>query len=382
MNNPSQQAFAIDQASKLLTKRVETKLLAVCDITGIALTIDAPAIGYAMDYTSPLSEPRNFLPLASLPLHTLQAFEAPILAGLVLAVLKNWNILEEDIAALHATQQNLLLQTIPPLVLISYLRFFASSLSTHKDAYSYLPRLSLHPKLEGEHRSITLATTLINHQNQCKNILYPQKDVVELASIYKEVDSIESHKVHQRSRVIAEAILRARRTKEAQQKASLIEARKILKTLASASILSDKFLSFLKILLSGDYLLTAEESTKQRAIIVLERYQIAGCKRLAAILADQSIVNKEESIFSNEDDIAIEEELEALEEEKPKSSLSVLLATRLAASLAHKNLSPEPELPEPESEPESEEIEDFEEKEREYFEVVEEIEEEKDYDNS
>ena len=342
MNNPSQQAFAIGQASKLLTKRVETKLLAVCDITGIALTIDAPAIGYAMDYTSPLSEPRNFLPLASLPLHTLQAFEAPILAGLTLAILKNWNILEEDIASLHATQQNLLLQTVPPIVLISYLRFFASTLSTHKDAYSYLPRLSIHPKLEGEPKSITLATTLINHQNQCKNILYPQKDVVELAGIYKEVDSIESHKVHQRSREIAEAILRARRTKEAQQKASLVEARKILKSLTTASILSDKFLSFLKVLLSGDYLLTAEEDTKQRAIAVLERYQTAACKRLATILADQSIANKEESIFSNKDDMVVEEELEAVEDEKPKSPLSVLLATRLAASLAHKTLPSEP----------------------------------------
>ena len=342
MNNPNQQAFAIGQASKLLTKRVETKLLAVCDITGIALTIDAPAIGYAMDYTSPLSEPRNFLPLASLPLHTLQAFEAPILAGLTLAILKNWNILEEDIASLHATQQNLLLQTVPPIVLISYLRFFASTLSTHKDAYSYLPRLSIHPKLEGEPKSITLATTLINHQNQCKNILYPQKDVVELAGIYKEVDSIESHKVHQRSREIAEAILRARRTKEAQQKASLVEARKILKSLTTASILSDKFLSFLKVLLSGDYLLTAEEDTKQRAIAVLERYQTAACKRLATILADQSIANKEESIFSNKDDMVVEEELEAVEDEKPKSPLSVLLATRLAASLAHKTLPSEP----------------------------------------
>ena len=342
MNNPSQRAFAIGQASKLLTKRVETKLLAVCDITGIALTIDAPAIGYAMDYTSPLSEPRNFLPLASLPLHTLQAFEAPILAGLTLAILKNWNILEEDIASLHATQQNLLLQTVPPIVLISYLRFFASTLSTHKDAYSYLPRLSIHPKLEGEPKSITLATTLINHQNQCKNILYPQKDVVELAGIYKEVDSIESHKVHQRSREIAEAILRARRTKEAQQKASLVEARKILKSLTTASILSDKFLSFLKVLLSGDYLLTAEEDTKQRAIAVLERYQTADCKRLATILADQSIANKEESIFSNKDDMVVEEELEAVEDEKPKSPLSVLLATRLAASLAHKTLPSEP----------------------------------------
>ena len=366
MNNPSQQAFAIGQASKLLTKRVETKLLAVCDITGIALTIDAPAIGYAMDYTSPLSEPRNFLPLASLPLHTLQAFEAPILAGLTLAILKNWNILEEDIASLHATQQNLLLQTVPPIVLISYLRFFASTLSTHKDAYSYLPRLSIHPKLEGEPKSITLATTLINHQNQCKNILYPQKDVVELAGIYKEVDSIESHKVHQRSREIAEAILRARRTKEAQQKASLVEARKILKSLTTASILSDKFLSFLKVLLSGDYLLTAEEDTKQRAIAVLERYQTAACKRLATILADQSIANKEESIFSNKDDMVVEEELEAVEDEKPKSPLSVLLATRLAASLAHKTLPSEPTeeglLEEIEIEIEIEE-EDFEEEE-------------------
>jgi len=366
MNNPNQQAFAIGQASKLLTKRVETKLLAVCDITGIALTIDAPAIGYAMDYTSPLSEPRNFLPLASLPLHTLQAFEAPILAGLTLAILKNWNILEEDIASLHATQQNLLLQTVPPIVLISYLRFFASTLSTHKDAYSYLPRLSIHPKLEGEPKSITLATTLINHQNQCKNILYPQKDVVELAGIYKEVDSIESHKVHQRSREIAEAILRARRTKEAQQKASLVEARKILKSLTTASILSDKFLSFLKVLLSGDYLLTAEEDTKQRAIAVLERYQTAACKRLATILADQSIANKEESIFSNKDDMVVEEELEAVEDEKPKSPLSVLLATRLAASLAHKTLPSEPTeeglLEEIEIEIEIEE-EDFEEEE-------------------
>lgn len=333
----NEQQQATKNASKLLTQKVETKLLAVCEVTGIAITLEAPAIGYAMEYTNPIVSPKNFLPLAELPFPILSKFEAPILAGLVLAILKNWDMIEENTATLSAAEQNLLLQSVPPYSLINYLRFFAKSLSSSKSAYSYLPKLSIQPKLVSESKAATLANTLKEHQTACAEILYPQKDKEELHSIYEEVEEIHEAKNAQHNKRIAEAILRARRTKEAQQKASLVEGRKILKELKEESILSDKFLSFLSILLSGDYLVTAEESTKQRAIQVLAKHQLPSCIALIKIIKEPCFSSTVESLFVHEKDVEVEEELEAVEQEEVKKTPANSIAATLKAKLAAMN---------------------------------------------
>ena len=119
------------KASKLLSKEVETKLLAICKVTGIAITIEAPAIkGFALEYTNPLSLQENFLKIASLPSSTLAEFPQNILAGILLAVYKHHSLLN---CPLSAAAQNLSLQSVHPTVLIDSLNYFAS-LSERKAA--------------------------------------------------------------------------------------------------------------------------------------------------------------------------------------------------------------------------------------------------------
>lgn len=354
--------YATKCASKLLTQKVETKLLAVCDVTGIAITIEAPAIGYALQYTNPIASPSNFLQLVELPFSTLAKFEPCILAGLVLAVLKNWDMIEETPASFTAAEQNLLLQTVPPYTLISYIRFMARNLSIYKRAYSYLPKLSLTTRAEGEKFYSNFTQKLTTHHKDCYEKLYPTKDVEELSDIYDEVDRIAAVKSAIQKKTVAEAILRARRTKEAQQKASLIEGRKLLKQLKESSPLSDKFLSFLSILLSGDYLVTAEEATKERAIQALAKHQLPLCNQLIKVLKEPCFKATAESIFAHEDDIEVEETLEAVEEEevKPTNPLAALLKAKLAAMTDKRTLPrTQIEANENEATEDFQEIEDF-----------------------
>lgn len=322
--------IAINQASKLLTKRVESKLLAVCSISGIAITIEAPSlvvggIPVALTYTNPLSGYENFSPLARLSAKELLQLEQPILAGLLLSILKYYELVE---CPMTSAAQNLSLQSVHPNILVDSIRFFGS-VDTRQ--FKYLPHITFTPKDELELLKSSISDKVKNYTKSCHAIVYPQKDVVELEAIHSEVDTIYRFKKATKSREVAEAILRARRTKEATQKELLVEGRKLLKALKIEATLSEKLLSFLSILLTGDFLLTAEAELKDRITKALLKHSgNSKALRMARIINDNATNNELASIFIQPEDSIIEATLVAVEEEQaPKLSFKERLALKL-----------------------------------------------------
>lgn len=314
------------KAASLLVSKVETKLLAICSITGIAITIEAPAIlNLALEYDNPLADSKNFLQLASLPFKQLEAFEPSILAGLLLAVYKHFELLE---CPLSSAAQNLSLQSCPKSLLIECLKFYSSLTSKQS---KLLAHFNLKPKDENELQKSTLSDVIKTKKESDLSLIYPPAIAPFLDDTYNEVEGIRRFKAAEDKKLFNAAIQRARKSKEKTQQELLTKGRKITKSLITESILSDKLVEFLKLLFSSDYLLTAEQELKDRIIKALTKHEgNKNCLDLIKILKDSIFTNKVESLFSDEEDEVIAEELEVVEKtEERKLTLAEILAKRM-----------------------------------------------------
>jgi len=330
MNNSI--ATATIKASTLLTSKVETKLLAICSITGIAITLEVPAIPLmALEYENPLSNSKNFLQLASLPFKQLELFEPSILAGLLLAVYKHFELLE---CPLSSAAQNHSLQSVNKEILIDCLKFYSSL--TPKQS-KLLAHFNLKPKDENELQNSTITDVIKAKRAADVLVIYPPAIASFLDDTYNEIEGIQRFKAAENKKLLNSAILRARKSKEKTQQELLTKGRKLTRALVIENILSDKLVSFLKLLFSSDYLLTAEQELKDRIIKALAKHEgNKNCVDLIKILKDAVFTNKIDSLFSNEDDKEIEQELKEVEvkETKKLSFAEMLAAKKLAAANA------------------------------------------------
>jgi hypothetical protein len=359
------------QASNLLVEKVETKLLAICSITGIAITLEVPAIeGIAMEYENPIARAENFLKVSSLPTEQIKKFPQSILAGILLAIYKHSNLIEDRMSS---AAQNLSLQSVHPTILIESIKFF-SCIERIEDN-KYFPRLSLTPKDEAEMQKSSVTNVIKAYYKDCYAIRFPAFKQKELEEINSELAGITIYKKLTNTKKVAESILRARKTKEAAQKELLVRGRKLVRELAEQKILSEKLVSFLKVLFTGDYLLTAELGLKDRiskALLKHEGNQKA--LELVRIINDNANKNDLDSIFKKEEDEEVEEGLQEVEEEqKPKLSFKEKLALKMQG-LSYEDKDQEEEI---EEEIEEEEIEEQEEGNG--LDPEEEIEQEEDY---
>lgn len=340
-------------ASRLLCNKVETKLLAICPITGIAITVESPAIeGFALEYKNPLSLKNNFLSLSELPNKQLLSLEPVILAGILLAILKDNELMR---CPLSSAAQNLSLQSIFPATLVESIKFFSSTAfySTLESKRKLLkkilvkdwddepeyrkgidfdafPLLSLSPKDVEDISKSSISNVVKNYKEACDKILFPRKESIDLEDTYDEIDSLLSTAKDTRTKEQREAINRAKRTKEASQKALLQTGRKLLRTLIEANIMSDKLTAFLKILFTGDYLLNAEAPMKQRLAAALLKHLNPEASALARIIIDKDASNDMTSIFPILPDTETTEEvIEAIIEKK--LSLKEIIALKLLA---------------------------------------------------
>lgn len=317
------------KASKLLIERVETKLLGVCSITGLAITIETPAIdGMALDYTNPLAEPRNFLKLSLLHSHILAKLETPVLCGLYLALVKYYEILE---CPMTSAAQNLALQSVHPLILVDSIKFFSTALPElgQKRLHS-LPKFSLAPKDVHEIQNSSITNLVKAAHIRLKEIIYPVQVSRELQAIEAELATMRPKSPTHLNR-IAKAIQAAQKTKQSSQLGAVRAARILTKELAEAGILSDKLIAFLKVLFYKDTLFNAEQETKDRVIRALAKHQNSSCIKLIAILKDNTLTNAVDSIFAQENDIEIEESLQEVEKlGERKLSLAEILEARKA----------------------------------------------------
>jgi len=333
----SNKEMNIKNASKLLTERVENKLLAICSITGLAITIDSPVIEgsngeiMAMEYENPIARAENFLKISLLPSEQLKKFPQSILAGILLAIYKHSELVEDGMSA---AAQNLSLQSVFPSTLVESIKFFSSIEDLGRN--KYFPKLSLIPKDENELQKSSVTNVIKNYLKVCYAIRYPVVETKELSEINSELAGITIYKKLSNTKKIAEAILRARKTKEATQKELLVRGRKITRELAEQKVLSDKLVSFLKILFTGDYLLTAELELKDRICKALLKHEgNQKALELVKIINDNANKNEVESIFKKEEDKEVEEELAEVEEEqKPKLSFKELLAMKMGTKEA------------------------------------------------
>lgn len=322
--------------AKTLSSRVESKLLATCPITGISLALEAPALkGYTLTYTNPLAQLVNFLPIATeINYKELEKFDKNILAGLVLAVLKHWDIIESHEQS--AVEQNILLQQVAPFYLIRYLRFMAVSLSTNTNAYKYLPKVVLEEKDATESHPSAIYHVLQAHYASCDTILNPPKEVLEVQAIHKEL--AEYQLKEGKARRIAEAIIRARRTKEAEQVALLKEARKLLSIVAELPVVNPKLVAFVTQILRKDTILTVEVTMKEKAATALNKLNCPEAMQLARILLDRKLSSPEDSLFAQDNDVEIAE-LSVVAEQSPiisvpeTTSLANILKAKLEAKL-------------------------------------------------
>ena len=340
------------KVSKLLSDRIKSKLLAICPITGIALTMEVPAIeGIALEYKNPLAESGNFLKLAELPANQLLQLPASILAGLLLASLRDSNLI---ICPMTAAAQNLSLQSVHPRTIVECFRCFSSiafretlkakrkilermQSKDYDDTPDYrvlmdemaIPAITLVPAETNyfvPKNEYSVTSVLKAFKEDCLAVLFPHetKEEEDLEEIYDEVESLNTERVVKVKTILSEAALRAKRTKEANQKELLQRGRKLLKALIEENILSAKLVDFLKIIFTGDYLFVAEETMKQRLSIALLKHNSQNAVELSRIVMDRDATNQLDSIFEEK-----EENKDIEETPVKKLSLKEILILRL-----------------------------------------------------
>lgn len=331
-----------DAASKLLTQRVETKLLAVCNVTGIAVTIDAPAIpGLCLEYTNPLAHSQNFLSLADQPASTLHTLESPILAGLLLAIMNRWELL---VGEESSAERNLLLQRLPPASLIQFIKFFAANLSTDRAKYSSLPRFHLQSKEVGREGTSTTYASLKAYVDTCRNILCytATEKEAKLDALYALVEVAHNKNLSLHEKMLADAKKKAARSLQQVREDNLKRARTLTKELMSTELLSDKLAHLLKTVLSGDTIFTIEATTRSRICEALRKRNNAQCNELASIISNHVMNNEKETLFCQPTDVEIAEDIQQVEAEQQQQaaprSLADILKARMASKIAQPSI--------------------------------------------
>lgn len=315
------------KAAKLLASKIETKILEICPITGIALTIEIPYIeGIVLEYYNPLAKYKNFIKFAELPTQKLQHLDQNILAGLVLATLNFHNLLKTK----HTIPEiNLNLQSVHPLSLIEAFKFYASIPPDNKKV---LPKINIELKDETERQKSSINDVLKAHVEACKSVLYEEK--VNLAILYNEVERIAAEKLLKSKK--EKAIERARRTKIALQREAINEAKKYIAILKKNDTINQTIISYCEKLFDGmpPYIMVAEQETKNRIATTLAIYPYEEAAALRKIIIGEAFSQNPEMLFIQDNDLEMEEELQVVEQavkvEMPKKTLKEIIADKIA----------------------------------------------------
>jgi hypothetical protein len=315
------------QVEKLLSLKIEEKQLAICEITGIAISVNIPSLeGYAMEYTNPLASSKNFLPISQLSSKELLKFEPVILSGILLAVLKHHSLIESP---LSSAQQNIYLQEVFPPLLVQSIKFFSSChLHTSKVIREIFPHESLSPKIDTIGKS-TPTDVLKNYYQACHSILFTIQTSPIPSTITNELKTIQSINDIKKK----EAVIRANRSREAAQKELMTRGRKLVTELAKMEILSDNLIKLLRVVFKEFTLLSVEQNIRTRICIALAKHQVIEAKELIAIISDKDAVSIKDSIFVQSADEQIAEDIRKAErDELPKLSIREILAAKLSGN--------------------------------------------------
>ncbi len=323
---------------RTLPAKLTSSILAPCEITGISIKVEIPFIeGFALIYTNPLAYFQNFQPIASLPALTLVKYEKSILAGILLAAMKQRELLQIDNeVSLTSVEQNILLQSLSPTKLVDFLKFF---ILIDKKKSLLLPRLALADKADTELQKSSLLNLMDSYVRTCKDILFPiyspKEDEIE--KLTNRAEQIILGKLSSKNLAIQRAVNEAKKTKALLQSESLTRGRKIIKELSTSSNLSDKLLGFCKILFQGETLLTTESSVKERIATALQKHAgDALALELSRIVMNPVMSSEADSIFPTEETREEQEENEGELKEVEAEQSVLSLKERIALIKAKK----------------------------------------------
>ncbi len=253
--------------SKTLHKLLVAKqATAVCEITGLTITMDIPAIPSKnlLTYKNPLAIPMNAIGIAKLSYKDHSTMPVEVLAGTVLSLMSHYSLIRDKLSAI---QRNEILSHCSHYSLSSFLSLIASQ---SKDKIR-----------EYKEFSFEAITEFSQAQSAFSNYVELCQGKVQTQATYSV--SYQKPKKEKVIRSVSPA-LRSR------MKSSI-------DSLALSGMVNHKILQVLKTITMGDNLYDFSPSLKEKLIIKLEALEIPAAMEFVSILEESSI--KETDIAQN-----------------------------------------------------------------------------------
>lgn len=291
------------------------KLLAVCEITGISITVSLPACTAVMDYRNPLADMKNIVSLLQREEEVMK-LPQEILAGMLLASLKRRGLIESH---LSSVEQNILLQNATPLSLIKTLLLFVR---ITKEQATILPHFTVDSQLiVDESKKESTVTNLINsYSSTVQTILFPAQYLDSSRTIATTFTTSTTTKITKAKTVLTQEV-----------KATI---RKLISILKEENVAAPKLIEILLLSIQGENLLglMAKDGIGNKVIAALERYQTPTSLELAmslkGIARNITAQDSLKQLFVK-DLVSVSDESIS----KPKHSLKELMAMKLGKPL-------------------------------------------------
>lgn len=293
------------------------KLLAVCEITGISVTINLPSCTSVMDYRNPLADMKNIISLLQREEEVMR-LPSEILAGMLLASLKRRGLLESH---LSSVEQNILLQNAAPLSLIKALLLFVR---ITKEQAAILPHFTVDSQLiVDESKKESTVTNLVNsYSSVIQTILFPAQYLDSSRTIATTFTTSTTTKITKAKTVLTQEV-----------KATI---RKLISILKEENVAAPKLIEILLLSIQGENLLglMAKDGIGNKVIAALERYQTPTSLELAmslkGIARNITAQDSLKQLFVK-DLVSVSDSSLS----KPKYSLKELMAIKLGKTAEH-----------------------------------------------
>ena len=292
---------------KSLYARMKTSKLqlAVCNITGILISIDIPFIpGKILSYENPLARIENAREIAYLEYKEQCKISPHILSGVLLTILNHYELIEDH---LSSTERNSILSTVPSYHLCELMKLISSY---SRRRISLLPRLSL-ASTSTEYSQPT--QLIINYIQVCTASTLP--------TLFEDMEISRAKNLAKIGKV----------SKLSVESSTRKEIKNLITGLIGEGVLSSKVITILKLVSQGDNLATLNDSLRDKLVDKLKTVESDRATRLASILSSSSkSLTSAEQAFKQEYDSALDTLTSDLPAYRVRKSLKEILAEKNA----------------------------------------------------
>ena len=279
--------------------------LAVCNITGILISLDIPFIpNKILTYENPLARIENARGIAALEYKEQCKISPHILSGVLLTILNHYELIEDH---LSSTERNAILSTIPPYHICDLMRFITSC---SRRRISLFPRLSL-ASTSTEYSQPT--QLIINYIQVCTASTLP--------TLHEDMEISRAKNLAKIGKV----------SKLSVESSTRKEVKNLITGLIGEGVLSSKVITILKLVSQGDNLVTLNDSLRDKLVDKLKTVESDRATRLASILSSSSkSLTSAEQAFKQEYDSALDTLTSDLPAYRVRKSLKEILAEKNA----------------------------------------------------